>query len=104
MIDLYPGYHQIVEHILRQYLPDYTVWAFGSRVSGTAKKYSDLDLAVITEEPLDFGLLGRVRDAFSESDLPFKVDLVDWAVTSREFQEIIRENHVIFRKKNSSLA
>ena len=99
MIDLRHDHLAIVKSILKQYLPDYTVWAFGSRVTGTAKKYSDLDLTVISDTPLDFGLLGTVRDAFSESDLPFKVDVVDWAVASREFREIIKRNHVVLQEK-----
>ncbi|MCL6591561.1 MAG: nucleotidyltransferase domain-containing protein [Firmicutes bacterium] len=84
---------------LRQYLPGYEVWAFGSRVTGKAKRYSDLDLAVISNHPLDFGLLGEIRDAFSESDLPFKVDLVDWAATSPEFREIIKRQYEMMKEK-----
>jgi predicted nucleotidyltransferase len=97
LIDLRHDYLAIVESVLKQYLQDYTVWAFGSRVAGTARKFSDLDLAVISDAPLDFGLIGMVRDAFSESDLPFKVDVVDWADLSREFREIIKRNYVVIQ-------
>lgn len=100
MIDLQGDYLVIVENILKQFLPDYTVWAFGSRVAGTARKYSDLDLAVISDVPLDFGLMGMVRDAFSESDLPIKVDVVDWADLSGEFREIIKRNYIIIQQNN----
>lgn len=47
MIDLTPEYQTIIRNILRQYLPGFEVWAFGSRVTGRAKHYSDLDLVVI---------------------------------------------------------
>jgi predicted nucleotidyltransferase len=99
MIELTPEYQTIVLKILRQYLPDYEVWAFGSRVTGRAKRYSDLDLVVMSDQPLDFGLLGEIRDAFSESDLPFKVDLLDWAVTSMEFREIIKRKYEVMKAK-----
>lgn len=95
MLDLSPAYLTMVTAILQQLIPNYEVWAFGSRVTGTARKYSDLDLAVISDQPLDFGLLGELRDAFSESDLPFKVDVVDWASTSAEFRAIIKRNYEV---------
>jgi hypothetical protein len=30
-----------------------------------------------------------LRDAFDDSDLPFPVDLVEWAGTSEEFRKVI---------------
>lgn len=99
MIDLRPDQLDIVKAIIHQYVPNYEVWAFGSRVAGTAKLYSDLDLTVISDLPLDFELLGSIRDAFSESDLPFKVDLGDWATTSNEFRAIIKSKYEIIKEK-----
>ncbi len=81
----------MVQDILRAHVPDRTVWAFGSRAKGMAKKTSDLDLAILGTEPLDLRTMGDVKDAFSESNLPFKVDVVDWAVTSEAFRKIIEE-------------
>ena len=65
--------------------------AFGSRVQGNAKPFSDLDLAVMGETPLDFRQLAALKDAFAESNLPFRVDVVDWAATSEAFRGIIEE-------------
>lgn len=92
----------IVKTILQQLVPDYTVWAFGSRVKGKAKKYSDLDLAIISEEPLDFLARDRLKEAFSESDLPWRVDLVDWATTSEDFREIIQKVYVVIQEKEKT--
>lgn len=82
---------QQVSAILQRYLPQYEIWAFGSRVKGNAKPYSVLDLAIISGTPLPLALLAEVVEAFSESDLPWKVDLVDWATTSERFQQVIAE-------------
>lgn len=92
----------IVKTILQQLVPDYTVWAFGSRVKRKAKKYSDLDLAIISEEPLDFLERDRLKEAFSESDLPWRVDLLDWATTSEDFREIIRKVYVVIQEKEKT--
>jgi len=95
MLDLSPEELQIVTAILRRVVPDREVWAFGSRITETARKYSDLDLTVITDQPLDFKVLGDPRDSFSISDLPFKVDIIDWSSTSAEFQAIIKRNYKV---------
>lgn len=86
---------EIVVKILKQYLPEYAIWAFGSRVRGGAKKFSDLDLVVVTTEPLSLEKLADVEEAFDQSDLPFKVDIVDWASTTEAFRNIINECKVV---------
>ncbi|SNY49692.1 Predicted nucleotidyltransferase [Arsukibacterium tuosuense] len=97
-----PGNLQITEQqwqqvsaILQRYLANYPVWAFGSRVNGKPKPYSDLDLAIISEQPLPLSLLAEVAEAFSESDLPWKVDLVDWATTSERFRQVIEQQKLV---------
>lgn len=89
MLDLTPEHLVEVRRILQLHLPGRAVRAFGSRVQGTAKPFSDLDLAVMGETPLDFRQLAALKDAFAESDLSFRVDVVDWAVTSEVFRGII---------------
>jgi len=90
-IDLEPRHLAIVRNILERHAPRYEVRAFGSRVAGTARRLSDLDLAVMTERPLSWSELADLRDAFTESDLPMKVDLIDWATASDEFRRIVEQ-------------
>ena len=63
--------------------------AFGSRVRGNARKYSDLDLAIVGKKRLDWRELEALRDAFAESDLPMQVDVLDWNAVSDEFRAVI---------------
>ena len=88
-LDIAPEYMAIVQAVLQKNVPQRTVWAFGSRVKGTAKPYSDLDLAVVGDTPLSWMELAGLADDFSNSDLPWKVDIVDWANTSEEFRKVI---------------
>ncbi|MBF0612263.1 MAG: nucleotidyltransferase domain-containing protein [Magnetococcales bacterium] len=97
LLDIRPDHLKIVQEILNRHVPDHEVWAFGSRVKGTAREYSDLDLCVISDKPLDFGLQGDLLDDFAESDLPWKVDVVDWATTSASFRERIAHQKVILQ-------
>lgn len=89
MIDITEKEREIVSQILQQIVPEYEVWAFGSRVKGNAKPFSDLDLAIISDKPLSLQTHAELVEAFSESDLNWKVDIVDWATTSEKFREII---------------
>jgi type I restriction enzyme S subunit len=98
-IDLKPRDWEIVRNILTRHVPQYEVWAFGSRTKGTAKEYSDLDLAIITDEPLGLPLSAALADEFVESDLPIKVDVVDWATTSDVFRKIIEQDKVVVQRQ-----
>ncbi len=94
-----PEYLTVVRDVLSIHLSGREVWAFGSRVTGKAKKFSDLDLVVIGDAPLSLSVLADVKEAFAESDLPYKVDIVDWATTSQNFREIITQNHLVIQGK-----
>lgn len=82
----------IVKDILKKLLPKRTVLAFGSRVKGNIKPQSDLDLCIMGEHPLTFENLALLKEAFSESDLPIRVDIVEWINITPEFQGIIKNN------------
>ncbi len=68
---------------------------FGSRVKGPAKRHSDLDLAVVGQGRLERSRLDRLAEAFSESDLPFRVDVLDWHEISEEFCQVIASRYEI---------
>jgi predicted nucleotidyltransferase len=76
----------IVENILRAGLPELlAIYAFGSRIQGTAGPESDLDLAVLVAgyaDPLQlFDLAGRLADTTGCS-----VDLLDLRAASTVMQ------------------
>ena len=89
-----PAELAIVRTILLRHVPHREVWAFGSRVKGTTKPFADLDLAIISDTALPPGTLASLADDFTESDLPFKVDLLDWTSTEPAFRERIKARYV----------
>jgi predicted nucleotidyltransferase len=91
MIDILPEHLQIVLKILSAYAPECEVRAFGSRYAHKAKSYSDLDLVLVAEEKLDWRKLARIQEAFQESILPYRVDVLDWRAISPSFQKAIEE-------------
>lgn len=100
MIDVHPDHLLLVREILVKHVPSLEVRAFGSRVQGCAKRYSDLDLVLMTDEHLPPLTLARLEDAFQESDLSFRVDLVDWSSISEAFREIILQASETIQKKS----
>ena len=93
-LDISSEHLAIVKQIVRQLVPSCEVWAFGSRVKGTAKPFSDLDLVIMSQQPLSLALMASLHEAFSESDLPWKVDIVDWSTTGPEFRAVIEQQKV----------
>jgi uncharacterized protein len=76
--------------ILRAHLPEtVTVRVFGSRAAGTCKPLSDLDLVLDGNAPLPLQMIAALAEAFDESDLPFKVDLVDRQLIGEDFRRIV---------------
>ncbi len=96
-LDIRPDHLNIVKSILRRRLPgDVDVWVFGSRANRPAKVYSDLDLAL--EQKAGKALSAKLRMTlecdFEESDLPWKVDVIDFNCASSEFKKVIEKGKV----------
>lgn len=98
MINVQSEILDLLKLILRQHLPvDTRVLAFGSRLSSNnknsdIKKHADLDLAIISNPPLSLALMGKLRLELEDSDIPFKIDLLNWADLSFEFREVIQKS------------
>ena len=89
MIDLPPQQLAEVRRLLAEHVPQATALAYGSRVRGTARPASDLDIALRATGPLPAAQLETLRDALAASDLPILVDVVDYHAVSAAFRQII---------------
>ena len=94
-LDLRQDHVHIIRSILETYVPGIEVWAFGSRVRAEARPASDLDIVLMTDQPLDWLTLAELCEAFSVSMLPMKVDVLDWSVLSQEMRERIEHEHIV---------
>ena len=81
-------YLEIIQRILKNY--PYHFYAFGSRVKNKAKRFSDLDLCY--KESIPDKVIIQLEEKFEESDLPFKVDLLDWNHCAKDFQTLIEHD------------
>ena len=80
--------------LLECHLPDTEAWAYGSRVKWTSRPQSDLDLVVFATEEQQMQI-DALREAFEESDLPFRVDLFVWDEVPESFKDKIKAQRVV---------
>ncbi|MBF0185372.1 MAG: nucleotidyltransferase domain-containing protein [Magnetococcales bacterium] len=86
------NHHPTLLRLVGQTLPECEILAFGSRVNGTAHPASDLDLVVRNPKQPDLPqpvAFLTLRSALSENQLPFLVDLHDWAQLPDSFRHSI---------------
>ena len=98
MIDISSVHLNIVLNILKKHVPDVEVRVFGSRVGKITKKYSDLDIVLVDIKEVSSVKIATLKEEFSESDLPFRVDVLDWYTTSENFKNIINTKFETIQK------
>ena len=97
MTDLHPDHLELVQRLLAEIVPECEARVFGSRYQGTASHGSDLDLVLVGPGVLDWKKLARLRAALEESNLPFRVDVLDWHAIPVEFQKEIEEGYEVIQ-------
>ena len=102
-IDLSAEHQATVVGLLEEHLPEAVVWAYGSRVTWTARENSDLDLVVFAR-PRHSDQVGALRKAFEASDLPFQVNLLIWEELPESFKREIENAHVSLADKRCAAA
>ena len=98
-LDITPAARSELLALLQQYLPGVTVWAFGSRVKGTSRRHSDLDL-VLFSRPEQAAQVALLHEALEESSLPFRVDLLVWENIPASFQQNIQACYAVLDAEN----
>ncbi len=93
--ELFVGEADLVETLRAGVVRNFEVRAFGSRIKQTAKKWSDLDLAVVGSAKMERNALYDLKEAFEESVLSIQVDVLDWYAISPEFQAVINEDYEV---------
>lgn len=104
MIDVSERDFVTIQGFLAKHVPECEVWAFGSRATWTAKEHSDLDLVIVGPNKLETRVFNSLKEAFDESALPYRVDVLDWHRISPEFKRNIEKNYVVIRKAGQKSA
>lgn len=91
---------EIIIKILNAHIKKGKVYAFGSRYKNNNRKFSDFDIAIDMGEKLSFEFLNILKDAFEESDLPYRVDIIDYNNISDKFKKIVDGGNEIIYNSN----
>ncbi len=95
-IDLAPVQLKILSELLKRFIPETVVWAYGSRVKFTSTPKSDLDLVAFAI-PEQERAISNLKEAFEESSLPFRVDLFIWNEVPEQFHKNIEAERVVLQ-------
>ena len=91
----------LARRILRAFAPHCEAWVFGSRATGrNVRKSSDLDIALVSNPPMDWSDLEDLRDLFAASNLPMRVDLVALDSLPPLVRRNVEAEHVVLRRVN----
>lgn len=78
--------------ILKKYLPHTKIYLFGSRAKGTYNPGSDIDIALDNNSPIDWSILGAIKEEIADSNILLFIDIVDMNDVSDEIKkQIIRD-------------
>ena len=94
-IDITTDQRRTILALLRKHLPYTTAWVYGSRVKWASRPQSDLDMVVFAT-PEQNSRVFALREAFEESNLPFRVDLFVWDDVPERFRKHIKQDYVVF--------
>ena len=98
-IDITTSQRKTILEMLKRYLPDTAVWAYGSRVKWTSRSESDLDMVVFAS-PDQKRQVSDLKEALEESDLPFRVDVFEWDEVPEGFRKNIEAEHVVLQEQS----
>jgi predicted nucleotidyltransferase len=73
------------------------VWAFGSRVNGTAHDGSDLDIVIRAEglKPLPIEVYAEITSKIKNSNIPILVELREWTMLPEAFYKNIEAKYEV---------
>jgi predicted nucleotidyltransferase len=71
------------------------VWIFGSRATGTFKKFSDIDLLYEFQGAVPQGLVGKIKLELEDSNLTLKVDLVNRLEVVTSYKDQIEAQKIL---------
>jgi predicted nucleotidyltransferase len=88
-------WQNVIKNEVKKVLPNATIFLFGSRSRGDNSTYSDIDIALRTQEAIDFQKLALIKFNIEETSIPYKVDLVDLNNISEVFLSEIEKDLTI---------
>jgi uncharacterized protein len=95
VIILDPDHLALLRKVVGQVAPGVPAFVYGSRAHGRSlRPFSDLDICLKDTGPVAETTMSALREAFDASNLPIRVDVVDWHGLDIAFAERIERDFV----------
>ena len=101
-VEITEAQRALILDLLDKHLPNTTAWVYGSRAKGEARPKSDLDMVVFAGHAQSRRVYD-LKEAFEESNLPFRVDVFIWDSMPERFRERVLSDHVVLVAGESAL-
>lgn len=72
------------------------LYLYGSFARCAERPSSDIDLAVEADYPVPRALLADLRQCYEESNIPYRVEVVDLFTSAPEFSNLVREGGILW--------
>jgi len=87
---------KLIESVIKG--EEVAVYLFGSRATGKADYNSDIDIGIICKSENSEKIIAILREKIENSNIPYKVDVVDLTKVSEEFKrKVLEEGELLWR-------
>lgn len=76
---------------------DVKIFLFGSRARGDNAPASDVDIGIIHGPGFNKGKISLLRERIEESNIPYKVEIVDLMETSERFRDSVLKEAILWK-------
>ena len=90
-------YKEIFLPIIATHLPAAKIILYGSRARGDDKEGSDIDVAIDMGAEINESVFSKIHFDLEDSDLPISFDIIDFHKVSKELQNQIIKDGVIWK-------
>jgi len=96
-MSLEPEYKKKIVGILTVLFPKAKIYLFGSRARGNHGQKADIDIAIDEKKEIVPGRIGEASDMFAESNIPYKIDIIDLYTASDIMRELIFKEGILWK-------
>ena len=99
-ITIYERSLELVKSIIKDVFKNESVRVilFGSRARGDYLQTSGIDVGILPGEEMNKGKIALLRERIENSNIPYKIDVVDLSQTSKEFTDRVLEEGLLLWK------
>jgi predicted nucleotidyltransferase len=88
--------HKIIA-LISALIPEAKIYLFGSRARNTNSEWSDIDIALDAGTRLPKLTVSEIRDIMEATNLPYKVDIVDFHAVYEALQQAILKDRILWK-------